>query len=194
MPQAEVCWLRNSNRKKGNMRDIMCETPSPAAARTQGAKPKVELLGGRQICHLGSYRRAPGERPGTQRDPRAETRTRGERELRARRRKTRGEQLSCEQDQDLSRRPREHNHKPQLQYQLRTDRTGTGKSLIKTVFKFNANYTVLFLAPRFLRVKNACPQLMKGAASSEHSHGCSACSPARRGTGTHAFLSRGAAE
>ena len=47
------------------------------------------------ICHLGSYRRAPGERPGTQRDPRAETRTRGERELRARRRKTRGEQLSC---------------------------------------------------------------------------------------------------
>ena len=77
------------------------------------------------------------------------------------------------------------------------DREATGKrgSPYKNrVLKFNANYTVLFLAPRFLRVKNACPQLMKGAASSEHSHGCSACSPARRGTGTHAFLSRGAAE
>ena len=138
------------------------------------------------------------DQAGTQRDPRAETRARAARESSAREDgKLEGEQLSCEQDQDLSRRPREHTattHKPQLQYQLRTDRTGTGKSLIKTVFKFNANYTVLFLAPRFLRVKNACPQLMKGAASSEHSHGCSACSPARRGTGTHAFLSRGAAE
>ena len=72
--------------------------------------------------------------------------------------------------------------------------SGRGSPYKNRVLKFNANYTVLFLAPRFLRVKNACPQLMKGAASSEHSHGCSACSPARRGTGTHAFLSRGAAE
>ena len=72
--------------------------------------------------------------------------------------------------------------------------TGRRSPYKNRVLKFNANYTVLFLAPRFLRVKNACPQLMKGAASSEHSHGCSACSPARRGTGTHAFLSRGAAE
>ena len=99
--------------------------------------------------------------------------------------------MSCEQDQHQE---TERAHKPLATTTNFEHRTGTGKSLTKTVFKFNANYTVLFLAPRFLRVKNACPQLMKGAASSEHSHGCSACSPARRGTGTHAFLSRGAAE
>ena len=55
-------------------------------------------------------------------------------------------------------------------------------------------FTLTPITPTPELPKNAGWQLMNGAAVSEHSHGRSAWSPARSGTGTHVLCSSFAAE